>query len=260
MVRICVGLLLLAGMAWAQRPSDADAAALIERGRQRALEYAKSLPDFECTEVVRRYADLDPRQRNGLTPTDKLTIRIRYGQKKEDHKLILINDKPAGRTFEDLQGAIGSGEFGSTMSAIFEPSTQTSFHWESWKTERKHRVAVYGYVVDVARSRYRLATGIGADMHQAIVGYHGVVEIDGETGEVLHFTYVADRLPKELSLESASTTVDYAFADVGGQDYLLPARSVAQLRGPGVTARNEMDFREYHKFSADSSIAFGTVK
>jgi hypothetical protein len=257
MVRTCVCILTIGCIVWAQRPTDADATALIERGRQNALEYTKSLPDFECTELVRRSTNL---RGGGSIPTDKLTILIRYFQHKEDHKLILIDNKPADRTFEDLQGAIGSGEFGSTMSAVFEPSTQTSFHWESWKTERKRRTAVYVYKVDVERSRYHLFNGSGSHMRQAIVGYHGVLEIDSETGEVRHFTYVADRLPKDLVLQSASTTVDYAFAEVGGQEYLLPARSVVELQGPGGTSRNVIEFREYHKFSADSSIAFGPAK
>jgi hypothetical protein len=142
------------------------------------------------------------------------------------------------------------------MSAIVDPATETSFRWESWKTGRKHRVAVYGYVVDVAFSHYHLVAGSGSHTHQAIVGYHGVLEVDGETGEVLHFTYAADRLPKDLML----TTVDYAFSDVGGQDYLLPARSVAELRGSGVTANNEIVFRDYPKFAADSAIDFLIAK
>jgi hypothetical protein len=195
-----------------------------------------------------------------LTPTDKLTVRIRYAQHKEDHKLILIDDKPADRGFESLRGAIGSGEFGSTLSAMFDPATQTRFLWDGWRMERKRRVAVYRYAVDVSRSRYHLGSGAGADMHEAIVGYHGVLDIDSETGEVLHFTYVADHLPKDLVLESASTMVDYALEDVGGQNYLLPSRSVAEVRGSGVSARNVMEFRDYHKFTADSSIQFGPVK
>jgi hypothetical protein len=139
-----LGLCLLAWCSPAQQPSDQDASALIDRVRQKALDYAKSLPDFECTEVVRRYTDVDPRQRFELAPNDQLTIRIRYAQHIEEHRLILVNDKPTDRTFESLQGAIVSGEFGTTMSAIFDPATETSFRWESWKTGRKRRVAVYG--------------------------------------------------------------------------------------------------------------------
>jgi hypothetical protein len=255
------GLLVWTALAWAQRPPDADAAALIERSRQKALDYAKSLPDFECTEVVRRYTDADPQQeRFRPVPIDKLAIKLRYFQHKEEHKLVLIDDQPADRTFESLDGAIGTGEFGATLSAIFDPASQTSFHWESWKNGRKRRTAVYAYIVEPAHSRYLMIVGATGTAREAVVGYHGALEIDSETGEVLHFAYVADHIPKELVLKYASTTVDYDLADIGGRDYLLPVRSEARMGSPGVSVRNEIEFREYRKFSADSSIDYGPAK
>jgi hypothetical protein len=42
----CAALAWCAPLAWGQRPSDADSAALIEKSRQKALDYAQSLPDF----------------------------------------------------------------------------------------------------------------------------------------------------------------------------------------------------------------------
>ncbi len=260
MIRTLAGLLTIGCIAWAQRPSDVDAAALIERARQKALDYTRLLPDFECTEVVHRYADVGARRLLGLNLKDKLTIRIRYSQHREEHKLMLVDDKPASVPFESLQGSIGTGEFGSTLSAIFDRVSATAFRWQSWKNERKHPLAVYSYVVDAVHSRYQLWNGSGDDRHQAFVGYHGVLEIDSETGEVLHFSYVANHLPKELNMDSASTTVDYEFAEIGGQQYLLPARAETKLEASTASARNEMEFREYHKFSADSSIDFGPPK
>jgi hypothetical protein len=260
MTRASLAVLVLALAAFAQRPSDAEAKALIERVRQKALAYAKSLPDFECTETVRRYGDFGARRMLGLALKDKLSIRVRYSQHKEEHKLILIDDKPTDVAFESLQGSIGTGEFGATLSAIFEPVTATAFHWQSWKTEHKHRIAVYSYLVDAAHSRYRLSNGVGSDIHAAMVAYHGALEIESETGEVLQFSYAADHLPKELNMVSASTTVDYDFADVGGRPYLLPASAETKLEAPAASTRNVIEFRDYHKFNAESSIDFGTVK
>jgi len=260
MVRAWVGLLIIGCAAFAQRPSDADAAALIERARTKALEYARSLPDFECTEVVHRYADDDPKRRSRMTPTDTLTIRIRYSQHREEHKLMLVNNRKTTQTFESLAGAIGTGEFGATLSAIFDPASQTGFVWAGSRTEAKHEIAEYLYLVDVEHSRYHMWNGGIGTGREVVVGYHGTVEIDSETGEVIRFSYVADDLPKGLAILAASTIVDYTLANVGGQDYLLPARSVSEVRGAEVSARNEIEFREYHKFAADSSIEFGPVK
>jgi len=252
------GLLAATSLAWPQRPSDADADALIVRSREKALAYARSLPDFVCTEVVRRY--IDTRRTGRWIPSDTLTIKLTYFQQKEEHTLLEIDDKPTSRNFEGLEGAIGVGEFGGVLRSIFEGQSGTAFHWESWKNVRKHRTAVYAYAVPLERSHYVLETGVPGSSRQAIAGYHGVLEIDSDTGEVLHFTYLADHISKELDLEYAVTTVDYDFADVGGHDYLLPARSETRMRSSRVLMWNQMEFREYRKFSTESIITFGPGK
>jgi hypothetical protein len=249
-------MLALTCIAWGQRPSEADAAALIERSRQRALAYTLSLPDFVCTELVHRYTLYANRPGSRWTLNDLLTIKLRYLQKVEEHKLELINGNPTDRKYEDLSGAIGSGEFGGVLRTIFEPDSQAVFDWQNWKSVRKRRVAVYEYAVSAAHSRYALKTDSG----RAIVSVHGALEIDSETGEVLHLTYIAYDVPRQLNLESAVSTVDYDFADVGGRQYLLPARSEAELHSPALWVRNKIEFREYRKFSADSIIDFGTGK
>jgi hypothetical protein len=255
-----IAILLCSAFAWAQPLSYEDAAALIEKSRTKALDYTRSLPDFVCTEIVRRDADPSPGQRGRPMPTEKLTVKLSYSQHKEEHKLLLVNDKPTDRTFENLGGALGTGEFGSTLGAIFDAASKTSFRWERWKNVRKRRAAVYAYVLDVAQSHFLLVTTVSNTLQQAIVGYHGVLEIDSETGEVLHFTYQADNIPAHLQLQYAITTVDYDFADVGGRNYLLPAHSQTVMRDPHWTVRNEMEFRDYRKFSTDSVIDFGSGK
>ena len=168
-----MGLLVWTSLAWSQKLSDADAAALIEKTRQKALDYSKSLPDFECIEVVRRFSAVDNRQLYRAVPDDKLTIKLRYFEHREEHKLVLFDGLPTDRTFEGLQGTIGTGEFGATLTAIFDPASETGFHWESWKNVRKHRTAVYAYVVDPVHSRYLMMTGSPTNIHQAFVGYRG---------------------------------------------------------------------------------------
>ncbi|HEY6274677.1 MAG TPA: hypothetical protein VIX19_22055, partial [Terriglobales bacterium] len=63
-------LLAWSVLAWSQRLSEADAQARIEKTRQKALAYSRSLPDFVCTEIIHRYGDA--RQRAQWSPLDKL--------------------------------------------------------------------------------------------------------------------------------------------------------------------------------------------
>lgn len=254
----CLGLTLFVPLVRSQRLSEEEAAKAIDLARQKALAYAKSLPDFVCTETVRRY--MDTRNRGAWLLLDKLTVKLSYFGQKEDHKLISVNDQPATQAFETLGGAIGRGEFGATLHSIFDPVSQAAFRWQSTKTVRKHRVAVFAYDVDVTHSRYVLATGTHEDLHEAVVGYKGQLEIDIETGEVLQFTYDAEQIPKSLEVSYARTKVDYEYANVGGREYLLPARSETEMRGAKLNLRNQMEFRDYSKFSTDSTISFDPGK
>jgi hypothetical protein len=245
-------MLACACLAWGQRPSDAESAALRERARLKALDYTRSLPDFVCRELVHRSSDRGA----GWRATDTLTVRLSYSQHAEAHKLELIDGKPTDRKYEELNGATGTGEFGGVLREIFDPNSQAAFEWQSWKTVRKRRAAVYEYAISAAHSPYYLKSDYG----KGVVGIHGVVEIDAETAEVLHVTFVAYEIPPELNLLSAANSVDYEFADVGGRQYLLPARSETEIHSPTVRSRNKIEFHDYRKFSAESVIDFGTGK
>jgi hypothetical protein len=246
-----------AALAWGQRPSDADSAALLEKSRQKALDYSQSLPDFVCAEIIQRYAASAWGVKLGpWIYTDTLTVKLSYSQRTEGHKLELIDGKPTGRKFEDLGGETSSGEFGGILRTVFDPASQAAFDWDSSKKARNRRIAVYRYAVREARSpyyvRHRNTTGI--------VGLHGTVEIDSETGEVWRLVAMAYDIPQYLDVQFFSSTVEYALASVAGRNYLLPGRSETEIHSTETWARNKMEFRNYRKFSADSTIDFGTGK
>jgi hypothetical protein len=253
-----VAVLMGTSLALAQHPSDADVTALIEKGRQKALAYRESLPDFLATEVVRRYTGIAHHM--NTVPVDTLTIQLRYFQHTEEHKLVLFNGEPTERRFDSLEGFVGTGEFGTTLSAIFDPASQTTFEWRKWKTLRSRPGAVLAYVVDVAHSAYRLESQIRDRAEAVLVSYQGVVELDVETGEVLRLEYEADHIPKELHIESVATSVDYALADIGGRVYLLPSHAESEVRGLEEWAKSVIKFQDYRKFTADSVVDFGPVK
>jgi len=253
-----LGLLLFAAFAWGQRPSDADSAALLEKSRQKALDYAQSLPDFLCSEIIERYAAPaeDGVKTGGWMHTDTLTVKLSYSQRTESHKLELVNGKRTDRKFEELEGATNSGEFGGILRTVFDPGSQAAFDWDSAKTVSGRRIAVYQYAVSAANSPYYLRN----NSRKGIVGLHGTVEVDAETGEAWRLTFIAYDIPKQLEVQSSSSTVEYALANVAGRNYLLPARSETEMHSSEMWARNKMEFRGYRKFSADSVIDFGTGK
>jgi VWFA-related protein len=273
--RISAPTLPLAPPALAQRPAAADADPILERGREKALAYTRSLPDFVCTEIIQSYKLSQPPAlfpaRPGASgasgppswaPIDRLTVRLSFFQQKEDHKLELVNGLPTTLQYVSRDiGVAATGEFGGMLKRIFDPASQASFHWKSWKKARKHRVAVYGYTVAADHSRSFVERGSrSGEVNRAVVGFHGTVEIDTETGDVLHIDYTADGIPTTVALTRSATSVDFDRVDIGGDPYILPVRSETELEGPNLAVKNAIEFRAFGKFGASSTVDFGVGK
>jgi hypothetical protein len=248
--------LACAAAARAQAPTPEQTSAAIEMSRKAALTYARSLPDFICTQQVHR----EIHGQVSWRAFDTLTIQLSYFDRREDHKLLLVDGKPSEKSYADLSGAISLGEFALLQRQIFDPASEAVFTWQKWTKVGKRRAAIYLYRVDVSHSQYSLNFSISAGLTQAIVGYHGMVEVDRETGDVLSLTCIADAIPKTYPINSSTTRVTYDLADVGSKQYLLPASSEVEMRARQVWARNRAEYRNYRKFSADSTLHFGDAK
>jgi hypothetical protein len=251
---VAVGLTVWLAGAAAPRPSDIEAAGDMERTRAVALEYTKRMPDFICTQTIRRSYHLTL-PKNWIA-ADVLTVKLRYSGQVEDRQLLRRNGEPVGP--EDPVGGLENiGEFGGMLEGIFDRDTQAAFHWESWKTAGARPTTVYSYRVEKAHSAYSLSFDPGGYKHNQVVGYHGTVEIDRESGGVLRLVYEADTIPKDFPMQYASTTVDYGFVDVAGREYLLPVRAEIETDADGFRSRNISEFTDYRRFSADSTVRFG---
>jgi hypothetical protein len=243
----------ITGVAAQAGPAD-ETARLLERSRSVSLRYVQSLPDFLCTQEIRRFIELT--RPKGWRLLDTLTVKLSYTDRKEDRKLILVNGAPANLEEESVGGLVNIGEFGGMLETIFDPATQTHFQWQSWQTVRDRPAAVYAYDVDRSHSFYMLRHGEHVASEGVVVAYRGLIAVDRETGEVLRLTYEAADIPKDFPMQSASVTVDYDLADAGGRMFLLPCRSETETAANGLKSRNVVEFRDYRKFTADSSIQF----
>ncbi len=265
-----VVLLAFAAVVCAQEP--ADTSQLLLEARNIAISYSKSLPDFICTELIHRYQAMGPT--GNFRPTDTLTLQLSYFQLKENYKLVTRNNKPTKQSLESVGGAFTQGEFGSKLLLIFHPVSKAEFQFEEWSTINDHRVAVFKYAVKRVNSRFEMRVGATS----TIAGYHGEVFIDQASRRVLRIAESVD-IPDGLPVQFSHDTSDYDFVDVNGQQYLLPVhcetlsadlpptrgrngrlmddslRMAGQLR-----YRNEIDFRDYRKYAAESSISFDPPK
>jgi hypothetical protein len=155
--------------------------------------------------------------------------------------------------------------FDRESAAVFEPQ----------KPERLQRrpLAVYQYAVRQENSHYRLEYGLSRIL-TVLTAYHGRVYIDPSTGRVLRLTTEVDP-PPNFPMRETSTTIDYGFRAIGVEEYLLPVHaevrtlelpgeetlkhlsgSAQDLARRGIRYHNIVEFRDYRKFSADSTVSF----
>jgi hypothetical protein len=234
------------------RPSVEEQRGIINAAQQIAVNYAKSLPDFMCVEVVRRYDDA----RASMDLRDTLEIKLSYFDQREAYQLLTVNGRPTVRPFESVGGATSQGEFGSLMVSIFEGKSKTSFIWDHWTTIRKHLAHVFSFRILPANSNYHLAFGQNSyGRLNAIVGQHGFIYLDRETNQILRIITVADP-PEKFPVQQSTSVLDYDFRTVGPNQFLLPVRADIRMTAGPLHTKNLIEFHDYRKFTGESSITF----
>jgi len=253
-MRYALVILTLACPLHGQRPSEAEAHALIERARTTALRYNASLPDFICTQVVHRFQD--PRRNGRWQSLDVLTVRLSYAGRREDYKLVEINGKPTLLDYMNTEGPTSKGEFGTLLLLLFHPDIQTEFRWKGWTTIRKQRAAVFSYKVDRAHSQFEVRYGaVDQGPNDIIVPYYGEVAFLPESGDVLRVSQHAV-LPLNFAIKESSGEVEYDYTEVGGRRFLLPVSAEILMATSRYKTRNFVEFKDYRKFQTETTITF----
>jgi len=248
-------VILACPLALCAQTMDSEQQAMLEETRTAALNYAKSLPDFLCTQTISRSEDV--RSQNRWRLIDRLTIKLSYSGGTEDYKLTQINGRPTNLSLLESGGAVSTGEFGTRMAAIFDARTHAEFHWAGWSTLRKARVARFAYEVDSQHTAYILEYGAPntREHKSTIAPYHGEIFVDPETHMVLRLTQTAE-VPKNFPITHNDCWVEYDYAEVAGKRYLLPSRAFTRMRSGIYTTENNIQFVDYRKFQTETSISF----
>jgi len=238
-------------------PSSEEQGKVIAEVREKALTYVESLPDYICSQVTRRF--VDPTGHESWHPTDVILARLTYFEKKEDYKLVTVNNTVAtDRPYTSVGGAISQGEFGSMMRGLFDPRSDAEFRWQGWTTLRGHVSYVFSYVVPLEHSQFTIDwRGTSRDQGRIITaGYHGSIVVDKATSQVLRISLEADNIPRDFPVRRSSEVLDYDLIKIGDRESLLPVAAEFRSLAGHRSARNLVEFRNYRKFSADANISF----
>jgi hypothetical protein len=243
---------------------------------QYASEYIASLPDFVCTREARQFRmDTGPTAGSpgGLTETvgrdgvlsarpdavsttaDKhwsaagsYTAEATYAGGADHYKVTHVDGKPAMESFDQLRQKVSWGEFAGALKEVF--GSGAGFEWDRWEVTGGKRSAVFTYSADSAHSHSSICCP------SEVIAHRGFVYADPQSGAVRRIIIYAAGLTNRSPITALGNVVDYGEVAIGDRRYLLPRTAVAYSRTRAVESREEIDYRNYRKFAAETTVAF----
>jgi hypothetical protein len=238
-------------------PDSVEQARILDAAREYALNYTNELPNFLCLEAVKRSIDKNLKDAPGEESwqgSDSFIARLSFNEQHEDYKVVSQGSKQVNDLdIMKMGGASSQGEFGSMMREIFEPSSEARFDWDHWGKLRGTLVYVFHYDIDLAHSRFSMKWD---NDEPAIFAYRGTVFIDRATLKIIRITQEPYNMPSTYPVKASLTILDYANQKIEDREFLLPAKVVWISRNIRYLNKNDVDFRLYKKFGADTTIKF----
>lgn len=236
-------------------PSAAEQVQIWNAAHDNAHQYTQSLPDFICSEAIHRY--FKPKENADWRLQDTLTLKLTYFERREEYKLMTVNNHATSLSYEHMRGVVTENEFGTMLASIFAIKSRTNRDWDHWTLLRSRPTHVFTFAIAQANSDYQITSGSSLhDEARVTVAQHGYVYIDDATKMVVRLVAMADQFPEGFDVRKVTLSLDYDFIEVGGTPHLLPLHSETMLWAPPYHHRNETDFLEYRKFSSDTTITY----
>jgi hypothetical protein len=230
---------------------------LIRRAADAAIDFTEGLPAYVCQEMMSRYESESRPAR--FQPIDVVSMNVVYENGKEDYRDLAVNGKPAKKSIEEIGGAWSTGEFGTVLIDLFSPATSADFRYSRDSRTSGINAKLYDFSVKRENSHWNISMG----SQKYSPPYKGSVWIDPQTARVLRIEMEAYGFPDSFPTDHVESATDYQYIRLGDtKQYLLPvhAETLSCQRGSNFCSKNTIDFRNYHKYSGESSITFGNPK
>jgi len=231
--------------------------ATILKAREAALRLARALPDFICRQTISRYTQVC--KTCGWTLEDRVSSEVLYGgEGGETYRDVRTNQNRSSTPLTDMRGAISEGEFGTSLQSLFHSTFDSDFHFMKEVSVKGRKERVYNYGVSAEHSDWVITN----NYEFVVAPYSGRIWIDLQTGRVMRLEKTAAEFPKAFALGRVNSEIEYGEIRLGdSQNYFLPIRGEArvcsaQIGSLTACAHNEIEFRNYRKYSGDSKISF----
>jgi hypothetical protein len=259
-----------------QMPTAATWPQFLDTVRQSALAHTNVLPDFVCTQQIKRLAKFGVSGSWALV--DQIVTEISYYGNREHSKILTIDNKPPSSEADALvPGFFSEGDFGNALYLLFAPESGASFVMEGSDQVNKRKTVRARFFVPQAHSRYRIGLG-----DQAVTtAYGGRCWIDLNSHRVVRLESEAREIPRATLVKKASHLTEYDLVEIAGIQHWLPVRASVQLqivadaghqhldfykaiygktdpwsRGwySELHAQNEIEYRNYRKFNTETRL------
>ena len=224
----------------------------IEKARDMAVNFSETLPAYTVKQFTTRFQSDNPRV--NWQALDNVSADVVYDKGGESYKNILVNGKPPKGKVED-SGSWSTGEFATVLRDIFSRASDADFRPSGNATIVNRSTRVYKFVVEQPNSHWKIV----APGQFYFPAYKGTMWIDKETFRVIRIEMQTRNMPKDFSFDTVESTLDYDFIRLGSSNaYLLPvhAENLICVRHSSMCSKNIIDFRNYRKFGAESTIIF----
>ncbi len=226
---------------------------VIEAARDAADKLSSGLPNFTVQQNTTRYLSTTfPARWKAI---DVVTADVVSVGGKEEYRNILVNGKPSTRPIEKT-GAWSTGEFQTTLDDLLSPYTAATFRKGKDDTFDGRPAYTYTFRVLQENSNWDIYAPDGS---KATPAHSGTVWIDKETHNVMRIEDQTGPMPANFPFDKAEAVIEYNFIRIDAKTYPLPAHSeiLTCQRGSSTCTKNEINFQNYRKFTADSTITFG---
>jgi hypothetical protein len=225
---------------------------IISAARDAADHLNEGLPNFIVQQnTTRYYSTSRPVQWRAL---DVVTAEVVSVAGKEDYRNIMVNGKPSNRPIEKT-GAWSTGEFQTTLESLLSPYSKTTFRRVADDTLSGRPAYTYKFQVLQENSNWDIYAPSGS---KATPAYSGTIWIDKATHNVMRIEEETGPMPTSFEFDKAESVIEYGFIRIDANNYPLPVHSevLTCQRGSFNCTKNDINFQNYRKFTADSNITF----
>lgn len=236
----------------APEEDEPEADPVIAKARSAVAEMEAAMPDFLAEQVTTRFASFN--NEASWNRVDVVEAELAWSGGKEQYRNVRLNGRPV-QGGPETTGTWSTGEFLTTAADILSPATRASFVRLGRESAGGRQAVVFEFAVRADHSHWVLVSPEGGRLRPA---QKGRIWIDEETHRVLRIEQRAVSIPASFPQDKAECVVEFGPVTISAVSLLMPVRAETRgcVRGTVQCSKNEILWRNYRKFGAESTIVF----